>query len=517
MTSKIKVDNINKVSDDSNIIKKCGTTTTIGSGASNPIVVDGSAITLGRCGGTVSIASGATTSGMGRTGTVDWQTGSIKTSTFTAANGEGYFCNTAGGTFEVDLPAGSAGAIVSIQDYNNTFDSNELTVDPNGSEKINGGVAGDPVTLTTEGQGVTFVYIDATVGWRSVQDNQFSQSGSAPTFICASVSGTGNTLATAPDCANTKIATFTGPGNFTVSSISNCAPNNIVSYMVVAGGGGGGYEDAGGGGAGGFREVKSPATPYTASPLDGFSTPANRITVTATTFPIVVGAGGTGGVAPAADPTGRGANGSVSTFSTISSAGGGGGGGAECNSNAGWRLGQAGGSGGGGAGVYSPQPQDGSCGPAGGAGNTPPVSPSQGNTGGNGPTLNRQNNNVAELGGGGGGATQAGQKTPSPTTCGAGGAGGTGATTSISATPTGYAGGGGGGIHTYGGGAGSRSAGGTPTAGQGGTPGPNANKSGTSASANSGGGGGGSGGNGAAASTGGAGGSGIVIIRYKFQ
>ena len=49
----------------------------------------------------------------------------------------------------------------------------ELTVDPNGSEKINGGTAGDPVNLTTEGQGVTFVYIDATVGWRSVQDNQF--------------------------------------------------------------------------------------------------------------------------------------------------------------------------------------------------------------------------------------------------------------------------------------------------------------------------------------------------------
>ena len=60
---------------------------------------------------------------------------SIKTATFTAANGEGYFCNTTGGSFEVDLPAGSAGAIVSIQDYNNTFDSNSLTVDPNGSEK----------------------------------------------------------------------------------------------------------------------------------------------------------------------------------------------------------------------------------------------------------------------------------------------------------------------------------------------------------------------------------------------
>ena len=71
MTSKIKVDNINKVSDDSNIIKKCGTT-----------------ITLGASGDSIALASGATQTGFGRTGTVDWQT-SIKTATFTAANGEG--------------------------------------------------------------------------------------------------------------------------------------------------------------------------------------------------------------------------------------------------------------------------------------------------------------------------------------------------------------------------------------------------------------------------------------------
>ena len=57
MTSTIKVDNIQKVSDGSNIIKKCGST-----------------ITIGSCGQTVAIATGATTSGMGRTGTVDWQT-----------------------------------------------------------------------------------------------------------------------------------------------------------------------------------------------------------------------------------------------------------------------------------------------------------------------------------------------------------------------------------------------------------------------------------------------------------
>ena len=50
----------------------------------------GTTLTLGASGDTVTLASGASQSGFGRTGTVDWQT-SIKTSTFTAANGEGYF------------------------------------------------------------------------------------------------------------------------------------------------------------------------------------------------------------------------------------------------------------------------------------------------------------------------------------------------------------------------------------------------------------------------------------------
>ena len=68
-------------------------------------------------GDTVSLASGASQSGFGRTGTVDWQT-TIKTAGFTAVNGEGYFCNTTGGAFTMNLPA-SAGAIdiVSIKDY----------------------------------------------------------------------------------------------------------------------------------------------------------------------------------------------------------------------------------------------------------------------------------------------------------------------------------------------------------------------------------------------------------------
>ena len=255
MTSKIKVDNINKVSDDSNIIKKCGTTTTIGSGASNPIVVDGSAVTLGRCGGTVALASGATQTGFGRTGTVDWQTSSIKTSTFTAANGEGYFANTSGGAFTMNLPAGTAGNIVSVVDYTNTFQTNALTIAPNGSQKI-GGIAQDAV-LTSEGQSVTLVYVDDTEGWKNIQDSTSNVTGSP--FIVAS----GGTITIS---GNDRIHTFTGPGTFEVSKIACSAANNEVSYMVVAGGGGGGRDVGGGGGAGGFREDKSPITPYTASP-----------------------------------------------------------------------------------------------------------------------------------------------------------------------------------------------------------------------------------------------------------
>ena len=69
MTSTIKVDNIQKVSDGSSIIKKCGSTTTVGSGSGQTIVVDGATVTLGRCGGAVNLAPGATQSGFGRTGT----------------------------------------------------------------------------------------------------------------------------------------------------------------------------------------------------------------------------------------------------------------------------------------------------------------------------------------------------------------------------------------------------------------------------------------------------------------
>ena len=151
MTSTIKVNNIQN---------QCG---------ANIINENSNTITIGASGDTIALASGASQSGFGRSGTVNWQTGSIKTSTFTAANGEGYFADTSSGAITMNLPAGTAGAIVSVVDYTNTFQTNNLTIAPNGSQKI-GGVAAS-LALSTEGQSITLVYVDDTEGWKNVQDS----------------------------------------------------------------------------------------------------------------------------------------------------------------------------------------------------------------------------------------------------------------------------------------------------------------------------------------------------------
>jgi len=95
------------------------------------------------------------------TGGTDWQ--AVKTGTFTAVAGEGYFCNTTGGAFEMDLPAGSIGDEVSFIDYAGTFDTNALTIDQNGTEKIAGSTVA--LTVSVERAANTLVYTDGTQGW----------------------------------------------------------------------------------------------------------------------------------------------------------------------------------------------------------------------------------------------------------------------------------------------------------------------------------------------------------------
>ena len=464
MTSTIKVNNIQN---------QCG---------ANIINENSNTITLGASGDTIALASGASQTGFGRTGTVDWVT-TKKTGDFTAVNGEGYFVDTSSGAITMTLPSSpSAGDIVAAKDYDQTFGTNNFTINRNG-EPINGGSAINPVISTT-GASIVLIYVDASQGWVPTQDDSSAIVGED--FMAA----TGGTITT---CGNCKIHTFTGPGTFTVCSVSSTAANNLVSYVVVGGAGGGGGAGpgcacggAGGGGAGGYREVKSPVTPYTASPLDGYPSAPNRVTVTATSFPITVGAGGAGG----AQGLG-GSNGATSTFSTITAARGGYGGKGAASGCA-QQAGGPGGSGGGGGGANGTPPGVGT----GGTGNTPPVSPAQGNNGGTAPVGSRG-------GGSGGGATAAGNN------CAAGGAG---ATSSITGSANARAGGGGNGR-----GSGCGSCGGAGGGGAG-NKGGDGGSGATAGTANTGGGGGGAGDNNSSpCKSGGNGGSGIVIIRYKFQ
>ena len=439
----------------------------------------GTTQTIGDSGDTVSIPSGVTLSNAGTISgiqNIDWNT-TKKTSAFTAVNQTGYFVDTTSAAITVTFPASpSAGNVIGLKDYANTFDTNNLTINPNGN-KIQGLTI--DFIVSDKGAALNFIYVDATRGWVLTDASKASDIAEGPTFIVA----TGGTVTT---CGDFKTHTFTGPGTFNVCSLANCAvgagPNN-VDYLVVAGGGGASAEHAGGGGAGGARI--------------GACTSCTGLTVTATTYPITVGAGGSGSTGSSTS------SGSNSIFSTITSTGGGRGGSY-------FAAGDPGGSGGGSAGGDSTVPTSSQ-----GSGNTPPVSPPQGNPGGTGGPSG------PNAGGGGGGASAAGGNFPSNN----GGAG-------LDVTPvfgtapqpfyqsdqpqagpssTGLFAGGGSGTS---GPPGAVVPGGPGGGGDGGGGVPTSQPAG-SGTANTGGGGGGlRTGSGVA---GGSGGSGIVVIRYKYQ
>jgi len=448
--------------------------------ANNSVTINGTSIALG--------ASGTIVAG------TDWQsvvTADGSTAT-TASAGEGYFIDTTSAAHTINLPSSpTQGDEVTIVDYAGTFGSNAVTVGRNGSNID--GVANDG-TLATNRLNVRFVYIDATQGWRAIFDDASENYGA--TYVTA----TGGTITTSGDY---KIHTFTGDGCFVVSSVGNPAGSTSVDYLVVAGGGGGGGDDictsGGGGGGGGFRY--SASTFCAGGPAAPLANPT-AIPVSATTYPITVGGGGTPG--PGSSPQ-DGGEGSNSVFSTITSTGGGGGG-----HNT---VGTSGGSGGGaGRGGYS-----------GGSGNTPPVSPPQGNNGGDGAPTPTQTPNYGSAGGGGATAVGSNGLGADP----GGGPGGAGAGLPNAFGTSGencgsnyyFSGGGGGGIWS------NQPNPGVPIGiggiGGGGDAGaylgPQVSSPGSAGTGNTGGGGGGATGGNPTSTTGGAGGKGIVIIRYKYQ
>jgi hypothetical protein len=128
----------------------------------------------------------------------------VQTANFTANVSTGYPVNTTSSAITVTLPASpSAGDLITLTDYASTWQTNNVTVSPNGN-KINGNTTN--LVFNVRQTSAQFVYIDATQGWKAY--------------------------------------------SYSVTSLPQTIP---VDYLVVAGGGGGGTDAGGGGGAGGFR------------------------------------------------------------------------------------------------------------------------------------------------------------------------------------------------------------------------------------------------------------------------
>tara|TARA_A100000164_G_scaffold360137_1_gene373510 strand:+ start:1434 stop:2615 length:1182 start_codon:yes stop_codon:yes gene_type:complete len=215
----------------------------------------------------------------------DWQS-TIQTSNFTAAAGKGYFVNTTSGEITVTLPAGVVGEEIILQDYAGTFDTNNIIIASNGSEKIQGRTSDAKCII--ESATINLVYQDATKGW-------------------------------------------------TADNIVDNPPTRTVNFLVVAGGGGVGRTDSyygGGGGAGGFR-----------SSTDGRGGGQSSDTALqldqSTNYTVTVGAGGAEATSNSGSAA-KGTTGSDSVFATITSKGGGGAGGNDATGD-----GKDGGSGGG--------------------------------------------------------------------------------------------------------------------------------------------------------------------------
>jgi len=184
--------------------------------------------------------------------------------------------------------------------------------------------------------------IDVTV------TNSDNRTSTAQSFTITGVPSGGDHVF---DQGSARVHIFKSNADFVIPSgltLSN------VEYLIVAGGGGG-ANNGGGGGAGGLRSsVVGDQSGFSNGASGPTSAESRFSSMTAATYPVVVGTGGTGGAANT--------NGNNSSFNSVVSVGGGRGG------QLGSHHGGAGGSGGGGAGYSYINGGNGTDGQGGGGG-----------------------------------------------------------------------------------------------------------------------------------------------------
>ena len=384
---------VDGVTQDSNAYAVNGTTLTFtaapSSGTGNIFVN-----TISPVGSTVVPPDGSVTTAKLAAGVLlSWQ--AVQTSAFTAVASRGYPCNTTSSAFTVTLPSSAnVGDSIQIVDYAGTFNVNNITL--TSSLNIEGRAADKE--LTTNREGVTITYVDATQGWIATSGVNSGDQALDPAAYTA-------------------------------------------DFLVIAGGGGGGSQHGGAGGAGGYRNSYS-----TESSGGGGSSETSLAFDLGTTYTVTVGAGGAGGSA-GGNNTNSGSNSVISGtgITTITSNGGGAG--------ASWDyVGTTGGSGGGDAGpvVSSALAGTANQGYAGGV-----LTSAGGHAGGGGGGASAVGANATGTGfsdstGGAGGAGLASSITASSVTRGGGGGGG--CYSNVTAAAGGSGGGGTGGTNGNGGG-----------------------------------------------------------------
>jgi len=480
---------------------------------------------------------------------IDWQ--AVKTSSFTAVAGQGFFVNTASGAVTVTLPSSpTIGDTVAVVDYGgvSATSNKSIILAGNGSKILASSVN---KSIVTNEVGVILVFTDSTKGW--VINGSYVQAGlvgvpGAPTIGTAAVNGINIDVPfTAPsdngDAAITRYTATASPGGATANldqagsgtiTVTGLAADTAFTFTVTATNSIG-VSTA----SAASNSVTTPNPQYIAATggtvttvntnfkVHTFNSDGNFVVSNAGNasgadkidYLVIAGGGGandTGGggaggmrysAGTETGPYPYGGSGGVALTAAqqtypVTVGGGGAAGGAGSNSvfstitSAGGGAGAHGNNGGnGGSGGGA-----GYGGGTGGTGNTPPVSPPQGNAGGNAPAPQTS----PFRGAGGGGAGQAGGNQP-------GGNGGNGLINSIASCGATWSGGGGG--------AGTSGAGGNPGTGGGGAAGSHPAGNGVqggAGSANRGGGGGSASGL-PSRGQGGAGGKGIVIVRYRFQ